>query len=218
MFIRALVPTRNSIKISLSSQRVNIRIQDTFSVQIFMILVCSILVANYKQLNLLASFLYLFCSTPTPFIGLIKLPDGVKFSGNVRPAKLPTDCQSATDEDVIVAGAGIDRIHRTYSNPPVLRYAYSHTISCASSCIGDDLDHNTLICAQVVDSQSAYSGDSGGPLIREEDGTLIGVLSFVVENDGIYDFDNHIHYQVSTNIRYYFDWIAEVTGLEMPKC
>lgn len=138
---------------------------------------------------------------------------------NVQAAKLPTDCQSpAINEAVIVAGAGIDKIHRLYDNPPVLRYAHTHTIACTSSRVGDGLELDSLICAQVVDSQSAYSGDSGGPMIREEDGTLIGTLAFVIEDDEIYDFDNHIHYQVSTNIRYYFDWIADVTGLDMPKC
>lgn len=55
-------------------------------------------------------------------------------------------------------------------------------------------------------------------MIRKLDGVLIGVLAFVNEDDQIEDVNRRVDLQISTNIRYYFEWISEVTALEMPKC
>lgn len=59
-----------------------------------------------------------------------------------------------------------------------------------------------------------FFGDSGGPLIRESDGLLIGLMSFV-QMDSSY---SSIELQVFTNIFYYFDWIAQVTAIQLPQC
>lgn len=57
----------------------------------------------------------------------------------------------------------------------------------------------------------------GGPLIREKDGTLIGVINSGIADQEITGVDD-IYVQVNADIRYYFDWISETTGLDMPKC
>lgn len=55
-------------------------------------------------------------------------------------------------------------------------------------------------------------------MIRKSDGALIGVLAFVNEDDRIEDPDRRVDLQISTNIRYYFGWISDVTGLALPEC
>lgn len=60
----------------------------------------------------------------------------------------------------------------------------------------------------------------GGPLIHSDDGTLIGVVNFVNENDDEKETNVHVKcdVQVYANIRYHFKWISQITGLDLPKC
>lgn len=56
---------------------------------------------------------------------------------------------------------------------------------------------------------------AGGPLLQRSDGSLIGLTSFIYgENAEI----EEVTLQAFTRIHTYFDWIYEVTGLEMPVC
>lgn len=59
---------------------------------------------------------------------------------------------------------------------------------------------------------------SGGPLIRHADRALIGVTSYAELIDPKTKMDYPVKVQIFTNIFYYFDWIAEVTGFDLPKC
>lgn len=54
----------------------------------------------------------------------------------------------------------------------------------------------------------------GGPAIQSDDGTLLGVVAVALLNG---DPPNVIAH-ASTNVRFYFDWISEITGLDLPKC
>lgn len=61
---------------------------------------------------------------------------------------------------------------------------------------------------------------AGGPLLHTADGTLIGIMSFVnelSETDITIPQEKCIA-QGYTNIRYHFEWISKITGLELPKC
>lgn len=60
---------------------------------------------------------------------------------------------------------------------------------------------NLRICAYI-----------GGPLLRKSDGTMIGVTSALIR------YDVTVTKQYFTRIHHYFDWISEITGLELPKC
>lgn len=61
---------------------------------------------------------------------------------------------------------------------------------------------------------------SGGPLLRRDDNTLIGVAAYVKLNRD--DWENHskfnVELQAFTRIHFYFDWIARITGIELPIC
>lgn len=52
----------------------------------------------------------------------------------------------------------------------------------------------------------------GGPLLRKSDGAMIGISSAVMR------YDVTVTGQYFTRVHRYFDWISEITGLEMPKC
>lgn len=58
----------------------------------------------------------------------------------------------------------------------------------------------------------------GGPILQNNDGTLIGVMGFVNENVKESEPMKRIELQVFANIRYHFKWISSITGLELPQC
>lgn len=58
----------------------------------------------------------------------------------------------------------------------------------------------------------------GGPVIYQKDHALVGIISYL--NYGI-DEDSQatiIFAQVCSKISYYFDWISQITRIELPKC
>lgn len=55
----------------------------------------------------------------------------------------------------------------------------------------------------------------GGPLLRQTNGDLIGVASFFYGNQLP---ELTIELQIWTKIQAYYEWISEVTGLELPNC
>lgn len=57
---------------------------------------------------------------------------------------------------------------------------------------------------------------SGGPLIEQSDGSLLGITSFGDVEPGVVSRGYSL--QVFTSVHVYFDWIQAGTGLEMPKC
>lgn len=59
----------------------------------------------------------------------------------------------------------------------------------------------------------------GGPLLRKSDGTLIGITSGGrTTTTGIFFKKTTATSQEFTKIHYYFDWIAEKTGIKLPNC
>lgn len=74
---------------------------------------------------------------------------------------------------------------------------------------------DSLITAYSPIGKSICHGDSGGPLIRKSDKTLIGVTSLV-------QLSKHkgepIVLQVFTNLAYFSSWISEKTGIKLPVC
>lgn len=58
--------------------------------------------------------------------------------------------------------------------------------------------------------------DLGGPLLFND--MLIGVTSYTQEYNETYNGHTPFVAQTFTKVHYYFDWISEVTGLELPQC
>lgn len=102
------------------------------------------------------------------------------------------------------------------ANDTTLRHGYSQTIPhehCAAA-LKDIPDPNSIICAISITQQNIFKGDSGGPLIRKEDGALIGISSLALKRKKCDDID----LQVFTKVSYFFSWISMKTGLHLPKC
>lgn len=52
---------------------------------------------------------------------------------------------------------------------------------------------------------------AGGPVLLEEDQTLIGVTKSTV-------YQHNIPVQKIMKISYFFDWISSITGMVLPEC
>lgn len=56
---------------------------------------------------------------------------------------------------------------------------------------------------------------TGGPLVERSDGAMVGIISLIaLEDPGL----EKVTLQAFARVHSYFDWIEEVTGLEMPVC
>lgn len=64
----------------------------------------------------------------------------------------------------------------------------------------------------------AISSKLGGPLLRRSDNTFIGVISFLRYKRWHLFCIRPVKLQGFTKVHYHFDWISQITGLELPKC
>lgn len=172
--------------------------------------------------------------------GLIKLPTGIELNDHIQPIQLPTECGDDLENiDVIAIGAGLTQFAGRLKDV-LLRRAYLETMS-ADDCrdhLNDFNKPDSVICAPPNDNEQCVShGDSGktdnkisiqekrlkyeisiagGPLLRRSNGSLIGVASFI--NGNVNEKPLKITHQVFTKVHVYYDWIREVTGLDLPNC
>lgn len=158
---------------------------------------------------------------------MLKLETPVQLTDRVQLARLPNDCHLINEgTSIIVAGTGPVTLNTGIEQKFELRQEVTETISwkkCNTTMDrnmrGREMIQTDFICATVIDGQSTHYGDSGGPVLDEQSGTLIGVVNFH-NNDETVVFDPHgsINLQVSANIRAHFEWIKGITGLDLPKC
>lgn len=146
-------------------------------------------------------------------IALIKLPQPIKFSETVQPIALPATCEIADYVQVIAIGNGY--VNATYENAPILQWAPLTTFSLETCLniykfVGPS---NSILCAASMQKRSVCSADSGGPLIRRDDNTLIGIVSFARVDDCSAGWP-----QGFTRITFYYQWISKVTGLKLAEC
>lgn len=100
-----------------------------------------------------------------------------------------------------------------------IEFMTAPTVECEPIMELTDVDH-MLICAKVKNGQSIFLGDSGGPIINADDGTVIGVTDtiYLITDERITDPQQKCLVQGFSNIRYHFKWISQVTGLTFPEC
>ncbi|XP_055327026.1 collagenase-like [Sitodiplosis mosellana] len=151
-------------------------------------------------------------------IGLVRLPKRINFTPSIQKIKLPTTCDSNSNENIDVIGIGNGLTDDDSTKPsPILRWASFRTIS-REKCneVFRFLNfRTTVICIESPKEvgSSICHGDSGSGLIRRSDNTLIGVASFVADSG----CDNGLP-QVFTNIVEYHPWISSITGLDLITC
>lgn len=94
---------------------------------------------------------------------MIELPEAIKFSQTIRPARLSENCDDILAlEDVIAVGNGVTDIVDQFGDD-ILRHGHYHTLS-DEDCAGEfDYfpDPSGIICAVSMTEQYAYRGDSG---------------------------------------------------------
>lgn len=70
-----------------------------------------------------------------------------------------------------------------------------------------------MLCSQTNANQTVCNGDSGCPLVRQNDSKLLGIASFV----GPKGCGSGLP-QVFSNISSFYQWISKLTGIQLPKC
>lgn len=149
-------------------------------------------------------------------IALIKLHEPVEFSDVIQPVSLPKNCDVRTGSKFISIGNGYtfdDNLD--YVFPDVLQHA-TVTVFPFEECqeaFGGVLDERNHICAaDPKTGASACVYDNGSPLIDPTEHSLYAITSY------IYFLGCGIQPVGYTKIFNYLPWIAQVSGLEIPKC
>lgn len=112
------------------------------------------------------------------------MPKRVRFTSNIKPARLPT-CSVEENVEVIATGTGIANATSRQITPTdfkPLEFAVLKTLPFAvcQNAYRHSQWSDRFICAyDSVNHQSACQGDSGGPLVTRSDGILVGVSNFV---------------------------------------
>lgn len=127
-------------------------------------------------------FFNITCVFSTSKLALIRLPEKVQFSETIRPAQMPTVCE--TLENIVVLAVGNGATGRdTISNR--LKFAVLKTLpfkSCRKAFPFLKKRESILCAYNDVNYQTISTGDFGGPLISSVDNTLIGISSFLGKN------------------------------------
>lgn len=111
---------------------------------------------------------------------LITLSKYVTFSDTIQPVKLPKPAnETFAGKTVIVSGWGY--LHSdAISLSEELQFAKLVVIeqNTCENVFGNIFVRDSTICAQGKNLESVCNGDSGGPMVLEEGGELIGIVSF----------------------------------------
>lgn len=147
-------------------------------------------------------------------IALIKLQEPVQFSDVIQPVSLPKECEIPVKSKFISVGNGynIDEDNE-YVLPTVLQYTLV-TVFPVEACqevYGGLLDEKNHICA-AESGTLACLFDYGGPLIHPTEHSLYAITSF------FHFLGCEVAPPGYTKIFNYLPWIAQVSGVEIPKC
>lgn len=105
------------------------------------------------------------------------------FSPHVQPVRFPRNCHVQSNTEVVAIGHG-----KTSDKSDVSKHLkYSHLklipLKDCGQLYPDKIFSGSYICASSSkdDFQSVCGGDSGGPLLRKEDNSIIGIAAFVTK-------------------------------------
>lgn len=152
-------------------------------------------------------------------ISLIKLEKPIKFTANIRSIQIQNTCQPNDNVNVIVIGNGY--YSSVYNMAPILQWIPMKTISvleCRRYFQFLQFTRQNVICAKNTETRSVGRGDSGGPMVR--DGNLIGICSFLPENNGNSSASEvpSSEPQGFVKLSLYHDWIKKITNLKLKIC
>lgn len=141
-------------------------------------------------------------------IALVQLPEPITFTEQIQPIQLPTTREWFHDIPVVASGFGVTNTTAARV-PSIMQWANMRTINnfqCARA-FGDIAGilalRRSVICVVGDNQESGCFGDSGGPIITQEN-VLIGVASFVSPNGC------HLGFPTAyVRVTQYLDWIQE---------
>lgn len=142
-------------------------------------------------------------------IALIRLPEAVEFNSIIQPVRLSTaSLVRSIEVDIIGNSIGTNGL----KTDSFVQYATMMTISITESEMIlpklNELHGSRVMCVKNNNERSITVGDSGGPVIRKDDGTLIAISSFIIENG----FDRNLP-QGFTVVMPYLEWINQIVKL-----
>ncbi|XP_017785356.1 PREDICTED: serine protease 53-like [Nicrophorus vespilloides] len=146
-------------------------------------------------------------------IALIKMPNPISFTDNIRPVKLPKRGSVVGDrQEVTVSGWGKTSDFGSVSNS--LNFVKLVTISNAecAAIYGPATIIKSTVCCKGFPEHSTCNGDSGGPLVVIENGeaTHVGVVSFV-SSAGCASGNPSGYVRTES----FLDWIHDNTGISV---
>lgn len=146
-------------------------------------------------------------------IALIKLTKPVSFTKTIQPIHFAPECQRNKNINVVAMGFGWTNM-TSKKQSSTLQHATLRTIPCNEylDTLGFFIFRTSILCAKSYKKQSICNGDSGSPLIRKSDNTLVGIVSFGIKGN------NADYPQVFTSVHSYHKWISSVTGIQLPSC
>lgn len=147
-------------------------------------------------------------------IALVKLTKNVKFTKIIQPIQLPTNCASNENLNVVAMGTGLvgtlpNREAESVQWAPLRTISFTECRSVYKALYF----RKSILCAQTNKQRTICAGDSGSPLVRKNDSTLVGIVSFT----GKKDCETGLP-QVFTNILSYLSWISKMTGFVLTSC
>lgn len=146
-------------------------------------------------------------------LALIKLPQPIQFNQFIQSIDIMHKCRPIEHINVTAIGVGQLSPQSDYSMSHFIRFAPMKIIPYAE-CKKQfpDILPRIIFCTASSDWRSINYGDSGGPIISE-DNKLIGVISYG-HTDGL---DKGMP-QIITNLLAHYDFISKITGLKLPRC
>lgn len=146
-------------------------------------------------------------------IALIKLVRPIEFTESIQPIKIAQTFDSDVEKQVeaIVVGNG-----NKGRGTEFVEWMNVNTTS-NSRCKKDFPfigEHKQVICAENEYGVIPVNGDSGDPLVRKCDNTLIGIHSFIIDPLLVDTAGGKIPTHGYTNVAHYINWIESITKLK----
>lgn len=146
-------------------------------------------------------------------IAIVTWNEAVQFSETINRVRMPIWGSNFYGIPAIASGFGLQQTSAS-TIAPILQWAQLTTISNVECyrTFGRLVARLSVICAVGGDRrESACNGDSGGPLITDDDTrTLIGLTSF-----GSDEGCHHGHPVVFTRVTYYLTWIRSIVNTKL---
>lgn len=151
-------------------------------------------------------------------IGLVKLPEFVKYSKTVQKIELSDRCdEESYSDDVLVVTSDFTQNEKEKINFPMASAASFKSIPFAKCQknypIFTSKSSKSVLCVESKASAKQHVGDGGRILIRPKGNQLIGVFNFC--HGEFSDNDNTLVFRY---VAAYYDFIAKHTGLDLPNC